>query len=110
MELSVHGERSADYRQIEVPGGRHSLENLRILEVNMPKKIIEVFVPVFDSILDDGTVICETYEAAKQALTETLLAECPGSNGQIEKFFVCVEEESPILLPPGHGGLHIVKS
>lgn len=79
----------------------------------MKKKVVELFVPVFDVIKEDGTVIPnkqlnprETYESAKQALTDALLAEYPGSNGQIEKFFVCVEEES-ILLPPGQGGLQI---
>ena len=79
----------------------------------MKKKVVEVFQPVFDSIAPDGTVTQrvlnprESYEIAKGALEKALLAEEPGSNGQIEKFFVCVEEESPILLPPGQGGLQI---
>lgn len=74
-------------------------------------KIIVVYQPVFDSILPSEKVIQKTlkprdsYEKAEEALKEALLHEQSGSNGQIEKFFVCVEDETGIITPPDAGKL-----
>jgi hypothetical protein len=70
------------------------------------KKIAVAYLPVFDTLTPAGKVIKkqlnprDSFDKAEGALKEALINEPIGSNGQIEKFYVCVEDESKPETPP----------
>lgn len=80
----------------------------------MSRKVVVVYQAIFEYLTPTGKVAQRTlnprdsYEKAEEALKVALLVEGPGSNGQIEKFFLCVNEEEAkveIETPPDSGKL-----
>jgi hypothetical protein len=74
-------------------------------------KIIVLFQPVITAATPSGKLAQralkprDTYELAATALRDALLKEKPGSNGQVEEVFVCVDDGTGIVTPPDAGKL-----
>jgi hypothetical protein len=76
-------------------------------------KIIERFIPVL-VVGEEGHIRerplkpRESMEQAEEALKAALIKEQPGCMGEIRRVFVCVVEESQLILPKNTGKLTVV--